>query len=133
MYAFPSCFASRGLASLWHAHELCDTRLIAEDGHVDAHRVVLAACSGFFRARFVGAGAAMSRNGTCVTLGVGTGTGQLGTGDSQRGAGEVEEAGWATVSLQQYPVAALTLVVEAMYQGHVQVSGAVGCADQGWL
>jgi hypothetical protein len=50
--------AQRGLAALWREEQLADVALASADGRcVQAHRVVLAAVSSYFRALFIGAGA----------------------------------------------------------------------------
>ncbi len=50
--------AQRGLAALWREEQLTDVALASADGRcVQAHRVVLAAVSSYFRALFIGAGA----------------------------------------------------------------------------
>lgn len=49
-----------GLLPLWEEGSLCDLELVAGDGAVQpAHKVVLASCSGFFRAALAGAGREM--------------------------------------------------------------------------
>jgi hypothetical protein len=45
------------LQSLWKEGQLCDLTLISSDNlSFEAHRIILAAASGYFRALFVGAG-----------------------------------------------------------------------------
>jgi hypothetical protein len=45
------------LQSLWKEGQLCDLKLISEDNQTfEAHKIILAAASGYFRALFVGAG-----------------------------------------------------------------------------
>ena len=45
------------LQSLWKEGQLCDLTLISEDNQkFEAHKIILAAASGYFRALFVGAG-----------------------------------------------------------------------------
>ena len=51
------------LANLRGLGELCDCVLVSEDGtEYEAHRIVLAAASGFFKALYVGGGQQMSDN-----------------------------------------------------------------------
>lgn len=58
--------AVASLAELWRAQQLIDVHIQSADGALlGAHRIVLAASSGFFRALFCGAGQAM-REGTTV-------------------------------------------------------------------
>ena len=45
------------LQSLWKEGQLCDLTLVSSDSQTfEAHRIILAAASGYFRALFVGAG-----------------------------------------------------------------------------
>ena len=45
------------LQSLWKEGQLCDLTLISSDNQIfEAHKIILAAASGYFRALFVGAG-----------------------------------------------------------------------------
>ena len=45
------------LQSLWKEGQLCDLTLVSSDNQTfDAHKIILAAASGYFRALFVGAG-----------------------------------------------------------------------------
>lgn len=45
------------LQSLWEEGQLCDLTLISKDDQTfEAHKIILAAASGYFRALFVGAG-----------------------------------------------------------------------------
>jgi len=45
------------LQRLWKEGQLCDTTLVSSDSQIfEAHKIILAAASGYFRALFVGAG-----------------------------------------------------------------------------
>lgn len=57
----------KSLSHLWRSGQLCDVQLHSSDSDqlLPVHRVMLAACSGFFRALFCGAGQSM-REGASV-------------------------------------------------------------------
>lgn len=110
-YALPGDALAAQLEQLWRQGALVDVRLCTQDGSlVAAHRLLLAAECGYFRALFLGAGAAMR---------------------------EASDSG-AAVQLQHASGEQLALLVEALYCRRLQVrrhghrtgrrAGARGCS-----
>lgn len=112
VFHLPHEHVCSGLAVLWRQGALCDVRVSASDGGaVAAHRAVLAASSGYFRALFLGAGTAMR----------------------EAGGGGGGSDGVLTVALQHESSAQLAAAVEAIYTGRLQVWGEGAACSAGLL
>lgn len=93
------CAMSSSLAELRRCGILCDVILLAQGGQsVQAHKVCLAAASGYFRALFAGAGTAM------------------------REAHALQQSGQHMVHLADLDVDSIDVVVNAVYDRKVEVS-----------